>query len=47
MGRYVWHIKATSKAKQSKRSAVESEIYYPTFLTTQDLCSMYRQQNQR
>ena len=33
--------------KQSKRSAVKSETYYPTFLPTQDPCSMYTQQNQR
>ena len=31
--------------KQSKRSAVKSEIYYHTFLPTQDPCSMYTQQN--
>ena len=42
-----WHIKTTWKAKQSERSAVESENYYPNFLPTQDPCSMYHQQNQR
>ena len=42
-----WHIKSTSKAKQSKRYAVESETYYPAILPTQDPCSMFHQQNQR
>ena len=40
-------IKNTSKAKQSKRSTVKSETYYPAFLPTQDFCSSYHQQNQR